>query len=84
MQCSCGSHTSDHEVVRNKQLAGRFAQQSGCSSVWSEFLVWNQDVGGSNPSTQTKYAGVGKMAKPPVLETGYCRFESCRRYQFYV
>ena len=32
-------------------------QLSGGSSAWPEFLVWNQDVAGSNPASQTISCG---------------------------
>lgn len=54
-----------------------------CSSVWSEFSVWNGDVAGSNPATQTNLWGVrrwdGKRAvnAPRELE----RFDSSTPHQ---
>jgi len=33
MQCSCGSYTNLHKVVRNKKEVGTFEQCTGCGSV---------------------------------------------------
>ena len=33
MQCSCGSHTTEHKVVREKKLAGLFDQCRACGRI---------------------------------------------------
>ena len=44
-------------VVCNTTIFGsspnRVSKHSVSSSVWPEFLVWNQGVAGSNPALQT-------------------------------
>ncbi len=41
---------------------------TGCSSVWSERLLWEQDAAGSNPATRT--VPLGTFA--PVMERQTC------------
>ena len=33
MQCKCGGMTSDHEVVRNKEVVGRYVKCTSCGYV---------------------------------------------------
>jgi hypothetical protein len=47
---------------------------SVCSAVWSAFLIWNQEVAGSNPATQTNQSTVG--LGPGSARTPKRRFDS--------
>ena len=41
---------------------------SRCGAVWLACLVWDQRVGGSNPSTSTIFCLGGEMENTAVLE----------------
>ncbi len=60
------------------------ADRSGCSSVWLEYLVWDQGAEGSSPFTPTTFfdfliifmVGVAQLVRALVCGTGGRGFET--------
>lgn len=52
-----------------------------CSSVWPERLLWEQNVGGSNPSTPTIFGPLAQLVRASGPYPDGCRIVPYRVHQ---